>query len=124
MLTRLLAVAGLAIVIATPRMAAEVVVKESDKVAKAKVGDVVNIQIANPALANMKSDFKVDETGKAVDKAKLSDENRKSADGKTLAGGGYKSIKLKATAKGKELVKVTWMQYGNSHKAEFEIDVQ
>jgi hypothetical protein len=69
---RLLTAAGLALVLVTPCMAADVVVKEGDKMTKAKVGDMVDIQIANPAIAKMKTDFKADETGTALDKAKLS----------------------------------------------------
>jgi hypothetical protein len=120
----MLAAAGLALVVVTPCLASDVVVKEGDKVTKAKVGDMVDIQIANPAVAKMKSDFKADETGTALDKAKISDEVHKASDGKPLAGGGYKSIKMKALSKGKEMVKVTWMQDGKAQKAEFEIDVQ
>lgn len=103
---------------------ADVVVKDGEKSAKAKVGDVVEIQISNPALAKMKENFKAEASGKVLAKAVITDEVHKSPDGKPMAGGGYKSVKLKAESKGKAKVTVTWEQDGKKGTAEVDVTVE
>jgi hypothetical protein len=117
---------GLAALLLAPAYASAgtVVVKDTDKSAKVKIGDTVDIEIPNPVAKDVKKDFKVDEKGKLFDKAKMSDDTHKGVDGKPLANGGYKSIKMKATAKGTEKVKVSWMLGGKTESKEFDITVE
>lgn len=115
----------LVLVSGTLANAADVVVKDGDKTGKAKVGDTVDIQISNPALAKMKEKFKAEaKPDKTLGKATMSDEVHKSPDGKPLSGGGYKSIKMKAEAKGKTKVKVSWEQDGKAENREIDITVE
>jgi len=118
---------GLCVVLVAGSLAsaADVVVKDGDKTGKAKIGDTVDIQISNPALAKMKEKFKAEtKPDKILGTAKLSDEVHKSPDGKPMSGGGYKSIKMKAEAKGKTKVKVSWEQDGKAESREIEITVE
>jgi hypothetical protein len=105
--------------------AGDVAVKDGDKSGKAKVGDTVEIQISNPALAKMKEKFKVEANpGKILGKATITDEVHKAPNGQPMAGGGYKSIKMKTDAKGKTKVKVSWEQDGKAESREIETTIE
>ena len=124
MIARMMSVLCIMAFVAGNAMAGDVIVKDTDKTAKAKVGDTVDIQIPNPALAKMKEDFKAEATGNVLGKATLTDETHKGPNGQPLAGGGYKSIKMKAEHKGKVKVKVSWKQDGKEGHHEVEVTVE
>src|ERR1700733_11407212 len=124
MFARTLLASCLVLFVGSISFAADVVVKDTDKNAKAKVGDIVDIQIPNPALPKMKEDVKADAPGKTLGKATITDEERKGPDGTPVPGGGYKSIKLKAETKGKVKVKVSGKQDGKESHKEYEVTVE
>jgi hypothetical protein len=112
----------------TKAIKSDVSVKQDDKSAKAKIGEIVEIKIDNPPTGptNAVTDVKVTiEANKVLtDKHDERDTVGTTPDGKTLVGSGFKSVYVYPATEGKAKVTVEFKKGGKPQKHEYMIEVK
>jgi hypothetical protein len=104
---------------------ADVVIKAADKVAAAKVGQVIEVQIADKlADPGQLRELKVSITGAALGKNYQERDITSTAKGGDALGEGRKCVYLKAERAGEGKVKVEYMMGGKEHTREYVIEVK
>jgi len=100
---------------------ADVVVKKGEKIAKAKSGETVEVQVDYPVVPPFPEKLEVKVDGKKVEAKEYS--ARVLVDGKPVVGVGRKVIQFKATGDGKQKVVVEYKKGDATEKVEIELEV-